>query len=273
MPFLKKVGLVFSLLASQASCDSKFIRPPEWDPKQKADQDLTKNIRYDDGEIIPILFDTDLDDVDLHISQVGYHGKNSRYGILSKNGPPYPDGWVAEYDAGKMMKNNEDCVYWFGLYESGRRVAASQYVNVSAPKLDKTKTVTATSTKTLSFLSETFTTRTSAESTTKPTADTTGASLSEETSSTSSDPGLSKGETAGVAVGAILGGLLILGGIGWVIWTRLAKKKNNTGPLAELPDHSQQQPYASEQKVELPGHPEAYPPNHARSPSQIFEAP
>ncbi|KAH7203106.1 uncharacterized protein BKA55DRAFT_668931 [Fusarium redolens] len=271
MSFLEKVGLVFSLLASQASCDSKFNRPPEWDPEQEADQDSTKNIRYDDGETIPILFDTDLAVVDLYISQVGFYGKGSRYGLLSKNGPPYPDGWVAEYDAGKMMKNNEDCVYWFGLYESGHRVAASQYVNVSAPKLDKTKTITAT--KTLSFLSETFTTRTSAESTTKHTADTTGASLSDETSSASSDSRLSKGGTAGVAVGATLGGLLILGGIGWIVWRRLAKRKNNTVPPAELPDHSQQQPYASEQKIELPGHPEAYPPHHARSPSQIFEAP
>ncbi|KAF4958810.1 hypothetical protein FGADI_2154 [Fusarium gaditjirri] len=269
MFFPEKFVLIFSLLVSQASCDSKFIRPPEWDPEQEADQDLTKNFRYDDGQTIPILFNTDLDVVDLYIFQVGYDGRSSGYGRLS-NGPPYPDGWEAQYDAGKIMKNREDSVYWFGLYDSGDRVAASQYVNVSAPKLDKTKTVT--STKTLSFESETFSTRTSAEATTKDTADRTSASPTVEPSSTSSDSRLSEGETAGVAVGATLGGLLIIGVIGWIAWRRLAKRKSNTVPPVELPGHLQQ-PYVSEQKVELPGHPEAYPPHHTRSPSQIFEAP
>lgn len=69
MSFLVKLGLIFSVFASWASCFTKFIRPPERDPDQAADQDMTKNNHYDDGQTIPILFDTNIKKVDLYIWQ------------------------------------------------------------------------------------------------------------------------------------------------------------------------------------------------------------
>lgn len=81
MFFLVKLGLVFSLFASWASCFTKFLRPPERDPDQEADQNMTKNNQYNDGDIIPILFETNIKTVDLHILQVMEDG-GEREGIL-----------------------------------------------------------------------------------------------------------------------------------------------------------------------------------------------
>jgi hypothetical protein len=81
MSFLVKLCLIFSLLVSWASCFTKFIRPPEWDPDQEADHDMTKNNHYDDGETIPILFNTNIEKVDVHIFQDIGDGK-SKWGVL-----------------------------------------------------------------------------------------------------------------------------------------------------------------------------------------------
>jgi hypothetical protein len=69
MSFLVKLGLIFTLLTSWASCFSKFLRPPEQDPDQAVDQDMTKNNHYEDGQMIPILWDTNIKKVDLYIWQ------------------------------------------------------------------------------------------------------------------------------------------------------------------------------------------------------------
>lgn len=69
MSLLVKIGLIFSLFASWASCFSKFLRPPERDPDQAVDQDMTKNNHYEDGEMIPILYNTNIKKVDLYIWQ------------------------------------------------------------------------------------------------------------------------------------------------------------------------------------------------------------
>ncbi|EXL63188.1 hypothetical protein FOCG_01554 [Fusarium oxysporum f. sp. radicis-lycopersici 26381] len=244
MSFLVKLGLIFSVFASWASCFTKFIRPPERDPDQAADQDMTKNNHYDDGQTIPILFDTNIKKVDLYIWQFIDAEKNAT-SLLESDGTSDPTGWKAQYDISNATENNEDCIYWFSLIDSkyGGTLAKSQYVNFSAPKAEET---------------------------------TTDSSASGDASSTlepSSKSGLSRGEIAGVAVGATIGGLLILGCVGWMVWRRRARMKNNAA-LAELPEnYNQDQPHSERPKSELPAEPVVFPSERPRSPPRIYEAP
>jgi hypothetical protein len=49
---------------------AKSIRPPEWDPKQDADKEMINNIPYDAGEKIPILYKTDVGNIELWLWKV-----------------------------------------------------------------------------------------------------------------------------------------------------------------------------------------------------------
>ncbi|KAH7490091.1 hypothetical protein FOMA001_g3842 [Fusarium oxysporum f. sp. matthiolae] len=206
---------------------------------------MTKNNHYDDGQTIPILFDTNIKKVDLYIWQFIDAEKNATSLLESSDGTSDPTGWKAQYDISNATENNEDCIYWFSLIDSkyGGTLAKSQYVNVSAPKAEET---------------------------------TTDSSASRDASSTlepSSKSGLSRGEIAGVAVGATIGGLLILGCVGWMVWRRRARMKNNAA-LAELPgNYNQDQPHSERPKSELPAEPVVFPSGRPRSPTRIYEAP
>lgn len=204
---------------------------------------MTKNNHYEDGEMIPILWNTNIKKVDLYIWQFIDAQTNTTAPLIDNGTSPSSD-WKAQYDISNATKNNEDCIYWFTLMDSkyGGILAKSQYVNVSAPKAEET---------------------------------TTGSSASRETSSVpkpSSKSGLSRGEIAGVAVGATIGGLLVLGGIGWLVWRRRTRRKNNAAP-AELPGHYEGQPHSDRPKSELPAEPVIFPPERPRSPPRIYEAP
>ncbi|KAF5632443.1 uncharacterized protein FTJAE_7553 [Fusarium tjaetaba] len=244
MSFLVKLGLLLCLFASWASCFSKFLRPPEQDPGQAVDQDMTKNSHYEDGEMIPILWDTNIKKVDLYIWQFIDAQKNTT-ARLEDNGTSPSSDWKAQYDISNATENNEDCIYWFTLMDSkyGGTLAKSQYVNVSAPKAEET---------------------------------TTDSSASRETDSapeTSSKSGLSRGEIAGIAVGATIGGLLFLGGIGLLFWRRRMRRKNDA-VVAELPgNYEQDQPQSERPKSELPAEPVVFPAERPRSPPRIYEAP
>ncbi|KLO91969.1 uncharacterized protein LW94_2667 [Fusarium fujikuroi] len=244
MSFLVKLGLIFSIFTTWASCFSKFLRPPERDPDQAVDQDMTKNNHYEDGEMIPILYNTNIKKVDLYIWQFIDAEKNTT-ARLENDGTSDSTGWKAQYDISNATENNEDCIYWFSLMDSkyGGLLAKSQYVNVSAPKAEET---------------------------------TTDSSASRDTSSAfepSSKSGLSGSEIAGVAVGATVGGLLILGAMGWMVWRRRARRKNDA-VLAELPgNYEQDQPHSERPKSELPAEPVVFSPERPRSPPRIYEAP
>ncbi|CVK99032.1 uncharacterized protein FPRN_03877 [Fusarium proliferatum] len=183
MSLLVKIGLIFTLFATWASCFSKFLRPPEQDPDQAVDQDMTKNNHYDDGQMIPILYNTNIKKVDLYIWQFIDAEKNTT-ARLEDNGTSDSTGWKAQYDISNATENNEDCIYWFSLMDStySRTLAKSQYVNVSAPKAETT--------------------------TDSPTSRDASPTLEP-----SSKPGLSRGGITGVAVGATIRSLLILRGI------------------------------------------------------------
>ncbi|SCV27206.1 uncharacterized protein FFB14_01439 [Fusarium fujikuroi] len=244
MSFLVKLGLIFSVFTTLASCFSKSLRPPERDPDQAVDQDMTKNNHYEDGEMIPILYNTNIKKVDLYIWQFIDAEKNTT-ARLENDGTSDSTGWKAQYDISNATENNEDCIYWFSLMDSTYEgtLAKSQNVNVSAPKAKETTTDSPTSRDT------------------SPTLE------------SSSNHGFSRGEIAGVAVGATIGGLLILGGIGWMVW-RMRARRINDGTLAELPGHyAQEQPQSERPKSELPAEPVVFPRERPRSPPRIYEAP
>ncbi|KAH6950121.1 hypothetical protein DER45DRAFT_619852 [Fusarium avenaceum] len=263
MTFLVNLGLILSLFASWASCFTKFLRPPEKDPDEEADQDMAKNDQHDDGDIIPIFFETNIKIVDLHILQVMDDG-SAREGLLKSDVSPDSVSWKAQYDMSDVTENEEDCIYWFRIVDPryDATLADSQYFNVSAPKAEVTKTITA-STVLITLTAEATTSATDASSSKE----------AGPASETSSKSGLSKGEIAGLAVGATVGGLLILGFIGWVFWKRRMRMKNDAAPT-ELPDsHSRDQTCSERPKSELPAEPVVFPSASPRGPPEVYEVP
>jgi hypothetical protein len=176
-----------------------------------------------------------------------------------------------------MIKGDEDSLYWFALVGrvgSGTAIIAeTQYFNVTAPELE-TLTTLQTSTTIQSTTSQTMEASTTHHITTSTTQ---GRPSSEETESDAgidSESGMSKGEIAGAAVGGTIGGLILLGAAGWLVWRRLVRNKNDTD-VSVVSQNQQQQFYFSEPKAELPGDPavEVYPSGYARSPPGLHEAP
>ncbi|KAF5722183.1 hypothetical protein FMUND_3105 [Fusarium mundagurra] len=267
------IGLVLTLLAAQGSCFSKFARPPEWDSEQDADGDMLLNQHYNTGDKIPILYETNLKNTELWIWQVLDDFKAGAQLHITEN------YWQAQYDIAGALSNNEDSVYYFQLYqpEYSSELAKSQYVNVSAPRRDKTETVTVSVStsmvSTSSTQASTLQTSTTLAGNTN-TAPTDSSSSDETDSVIRSGSGLSSAATGGVAAGATISGLLIFGGIGWLAWRGLSRKKQDR-PISELPADlpQQHQPSPSQTKAELTGDPGTYPSGYARSPSGIHEAP
>lgn len=78
MYFNAKLVLILSLFTSWSSCFVKFIQPPERDPDEGADQDMLKNKRYTEGDEIPIIWDTNIEVVDLYLWQVLGGGRKTK---------------------------------------------------------------------------------------------------------------------------------------------------------------------------------------------------
>nr|RBQ99810.1 hypothetical protein FVER53263_09339 [Fusarium verticillioides] len=273
MSLLTTAGLVLTLLAPLASCYSKFARPPEWDAEQDADRDMVLNQHYDTGDKIPILYETNLKKTELWIWQVL---DDIDAGAQIEGTGTY---WQAQYDIAGALSNNEDSVYYFQLYEPDDKaqLARSQYVNVSAPMSETPISVSAPASKISTFSTEVSTLQTSTTLAGNTNTVPTDSSSSDETdpsSETNSRPGLSSAATGGVAAGAAIGGLLIVGGIGWLTWRWLARKKQDR-PISELPADlpQQNQPDPPQTKAELTGDLVTYPPSYATSPSGIHEVP
>ncbi|KAI1017141.1 hypothetical protein LB505_001981, partial [Fusarium chuoi] len=255
-----------TLLATLGSCYSKFARPPEWDSEQDADGDMLLNQHYSTGDKIPILYETNLKNTQLWIWQVLDDFQAGSQIEITEN------YWKAQYDIADALSSDEDSVYYFSLYEPDdeAQLAKSQYVNVSAPKRDKTVTAPASTSKTMPISTQASTLQTSTTS-----SSVSNTAPTDSSSETKSGAGLSSAATGGVAAGAAIGGLLIFGGIGWLAWRRLARQKKDR-PVSELPadlPQQQQQHEPPQTKAELTGDPGTYPTGYARSPPGIHEAP
>ncbi|EGU82733.1 hypothetical protein FOXB_06741 [Fusarium oxysporum f. sp. conglutinans Fo5176] len=211
------IGCMIATFASLAACESKFIRPPQWDPNQGADRDLGKNIRYSDSENIAVIFESDEPKVDL---------------------------WKAEYDMGRYLRHGEDSVYWFGTYKSGDQqtpLAESQYFNVTAPDPPQLHTVTVS--EAVTSVQESATLQLPPQSTTESGSDATATEVpsGQETKANtglSSRFELTTTEIVGITVGASLGGVVVLGGIGWLGCRKSARRGTRNRPGAHY-----QEPY------------------------------
>ncbi|KAF0644745.1 hypothetical protein FPSE5266_20037 [Fusarium pseudograminearum] len=267
LPTLTYLGLALALFQCLVFCDAKFIRPPEIDQNRKSDADIGKNTRYNIGYEIQIDWRSTIEGTQLWIMQLNkgtVNGAELRQLYTSRT------EWEAEYNIAGLSKNGEDSVYCFTLWESSNGyLAQSITFNVTAPDPETTTTIS----KVLSITRTT--TQSIAESTTQSepstTAKTTATSttIAEEDTGATPNSGLSKGETAGAAVGGTIGGLLIFGCVGWLLWKQISKKKRDPSiyevPTGQLP--------VSEPKAELPGDHGSHIPGYARSPPGVFEAP
>lgn len=178
-----------------------------------------------------------------------------------------------------MIEGDEDSMYWFALVDADdpeRGVyAQTQFFNVTAPKLETTTLVTTeTSTMTQSSTSQIMETATTEPITASTTTDRPSSEETESDTGVDSESRMSKGETAGAAVGGTIGGLILIGAVGYLAWRRLARNKKDTD-VSEASQAQQQQIYSSEPKAELPGDPavETYQLGYARSPPGLHEAP
>ncbi|KAF5246918.1 hypothetical protein FAUST_1103 [Fusarium austroamericanum] len=268
LPTLTYLSLALALFQCLVFCDAQFIRPPEIDEDRKSDTDLGKNVRYDIGYEIQLDWKSTIEGTQLWIMQLN---KGSVNGAGSKKLRVSRTEWEAEYNFAGLSKNGEDSVYYFTLWErSNGYFAQSITFNVTAPDPE---TTTTTISKVLSITRTT--TQSIAESTTQSEPSTTeetiatSTTIAEDDTGATPNSGLSKGETAGVAVGGTIGGLLIFGCVGWLLWKQISKKKRDQG-IYEVP--AEQLP-VSEPKVELPGDHGSHIPGYARSPPGVFEAP
>ncbi|GKU06673.1 unnamed protein product [Fusarium langsethiae] len=256
---------VVIVLATMAWCETTFTIPPNSKLEGIREGDMTENKRVEHGYKVAVAWETDLKETLLKIYQVGVYGNGFaafRTGVMEIKETKSGVGltyWDAEYDLFELATNNEDSVYWFGLWEVGKdQVARSQYVNVSAPGPIETSSISVPAAPTsLQGASSTDGSVGVEPTTVDPSVD--------------DDPGLSRGDTAGITAGSILGGLLILSGVGWVVWRKLASRKPDTEGLQS--QQQEQQLSSSETKSELPGDFTTHPSEYARSQPGLHEAP
>ncbi|KAF5025399.1 hypothetical protein F66182_2501 [Fusarium sp. NRRL 66182] len=180
------------------------------------------------------------------------------------------------------VADNEDAVFHFALFESGtnNQVALSGAFNVTVPR---DETTTSTQSTTVEPSSATNPASTAAAATTDSAAETTGA----DAGNNSGGDELSTGAVAGIAVGATLGGLLVLGGAGFLLWKHFRKGSGATAggyaPPGELGPGGQGQPVQEYYKppgqqgpqAELADQQWMHPPQqgYARGPGGLHEAP
>ncbi|ENH63508.1 hypothetical protein FOC1_g10000133 [Fusarium oxysporum f. sp. cubense race 1] len=262
--------LILSIFGSRVLCSTKFLRPPEWNSDVDDKAGLGENIQYAVGDTIQLLWETDLDKVELYLVQ-GIRSTNWDDRMLDSSRTE----WKAEWDVLGILEGHEDSVYSFALGDplAGFRgfIAETQYFNVTAPKLETTIATTLQTSTTMQSISSSRV----ATSATQPLPTSMATDQSSDSDADpNSDSGMSKGEIAGAAVGGTIGGLILLGAVRWLIWRRLGRSKKETN-LSVVSQSHHQQFYSAETKAELPGDPavEVYPSGYARSPPGLHEAP
>ncbi|KAL7768424.1 hypothetical protein ACKLNR_002725 [Fusarium oxysporum f. sp. zingiberi] len=258
--------LILSLFANHVLCILSFMRPPQWYSDVDDKAGFEENIRYEVGDTVQLLWETDLDKVELFLVQ--RIGSIMKVRILDASRTE----WKAEWDVVGLVDGNEDSLYWFALRDPDDRVVyltRSQSFNVTAPKLE-----TPTELQTSTAIQSTASQMAGVSPTQLIPIPTATDQSSNANSDAGSDSGMSRSEIAGAAVGGTIGGLILLGAVGWLIWRRLGRSKKDTD--VSVVSQSHHQPFhSSELKAELPGDPAAefYSSGHARSLPGLHEAP
>ncbi|KAF5649807.1 uncharacterized protein FTJAE_771 [Fusarium tjaetaba] len=245
--------LLLSIFANRALCATTFLRPPEWNDAVDRKAGFGKNVRYTVGNATDILWETDLDKVELYLIQT-IESTYWEYILDSSR-----TECKAEWDVSGILKENEDAVYYFALGEDPNgltgpdglmtSIASTQYFNVTAPRIETTIASTLQTSTTGRSMSSSHVATSATQLLPTSTAPD---ESSNSDADLNSDSLMSKGETAGAAVGGTIGGLILLGVVGWFIWRRLGRSKGNTD-MSVVPQSQQGQVSYSETKAELPG--------------------
>ncbi|KAJ3530495.1 hypothetical protein NM208_g9303 [Fusarium decemcellulare] len=208
MFWLPLCGLALAVFLPTVSgaANTNFTRPPSFN--KAVDEDPSNNIRYTAGTKILVEWVTDLEEISLAYVQQLDNNKISSF-FLAQNLTTNSHTWEAEYDPASFAEGKEDAIGWFTLNdpETGGPIRGSQRFNVTAQN-SGSATASAVSTASLSPTNEPSATG-SMSINPVPTEETTSS--------------LSSGAIAGIAVGATIGGLLVLAGAGFLVWKRFRK--------------------------------------------------
>ncbi|KAK2595656.1 hypothetical protein QQS21_006629 [Conoideocrella luteorostrata] len=260
-------AVLIAALSTAVTCQSQFILPPPPGPPGNYQDNPT----HKEGQKLEVQWTSNLSYMNL---------------ILWQEYPVPPDTTGREYyqtladrtrstsliwtvnlapSFSKKVAKDEDAIFYLGLYDPDtpdKRVAACHYFNVT---IDNAAVTTSVTSETTSTPSATAVSSSSAVSTTASTSTSTSMPVTE------SGAGLSNGAVAGIAVGATVGGLLLLGALGFLAWRHLRSRRDHT-PAAMGPS-------VTENKPELSGQPSYHGSetpnyyNHQYKPAPVHEAP
>ncbi|KAM0420451.1 hypothetical protein ACHAPT_011743 [Fusarium lateritium] len=270
---LSALGLIASVRS-----DTKFTNPATWD--ESAD-DRSNYQTYEVGDRIPIKWTTDLDRVSVAVWESGTDP--FLWAWVDQNLTERSTTWKVDFGNGRFDTDigAEHARFWFALYDpdlvkersadGSESLVNSAAFNVTVPDYKPSSTTTTAEETTTSA----STTETKTKTETPSTASTSSPAQSTESDAADKeeDKGLSAGAAAGIGVGASVGGIAILGAIGFFVWRHLKKRKEdqNQEPLQYHPETGYQPGQAPLQspeiKAELPAQ------STATTPSQIYEAP
>ncbi|KAF4341285.1 Crumbs like 3 [Fusarium beomiforme] len=269
--------VLLASFAAKVAADTNFITPGG-----SGSSGWKNNPTYDVDESMNVEWETDLEETNLLLWQdYPPAGGGTQFFLqLKENTTSTSYIWTVNFGGfSTEVGKNDDAVFHFSLFKSGTNdiYANSAAFNVTVPKGETTSATLASTTAIQSptatgALSETTTTEAATETTTS-------------NSSNKDDGGLSTGAVAGVAVGATIGGILLLGGAGFLLWRHFRKGPGgNVGgyaPPSEMPTGAQNQPVQEYYKAptqqapaEMAGQPWIHPSqNGYQGPGGLHEAP
>ncbi|KFY17219.1 hypothetical protein V492_00813 [Pseudogymnoascus sp. VKM F-4246] len=296
------------LAAFSASVDalnnSYFLVPPGGGPFG----DYDANPTYEVGTNLNIKWQSDLETIDLVLQQD--YPKTRKTYVLISGTKSKSLNWEVNFDnVSTGDGNGNDAVFYLTLFEAGHHdkiITTCHYFNVTVPEVVSTTsapTVDPTSTSSLpsssspsSSLPSSSSPSSSSPSSSSPSLSLSLSSPSSSSSSSSSpppptlepepnpNPGPSTGAVAGIAVGATLAGLLVLGGLGFLAWRHCHKKKSSG---QNMPGHQAPPQYTLGYQAPPPVEEYSKPPvagrewnqfspppqTHAQGPRGFYEAP
>lgn len=283
-------------LIARAHSETQFTNPATWDVEA---DDRSNYQVYDVGDRIPIRWTTDLDRISVAVWQSGGTGPflwawvdrkrpySSNAGTLLltrrlENLTERSTTWRVDFGNGRFDTDigAPYARFWFALYDpdaikdrsadGSESLVNSAAFNVTVPDYKPSSTTSTTTTEEATTSSAPTETESEATSTTAATSSPTDLVTS---GAADKDSGLSAGAAAGIGVGASVGGIAILGAIGFFFWRHLKKRKEHQsqGPPQCNPQMQCQPGQAPLQspgvKAELPAH------GSTTSTNQVYEAP
>ncbi|KAF7557913.1 hypothetical protein G7Z17_g233 [Cylindrodendrum hubeiense] len=252
-------GVCLVAFISGARSESAFVQPSNSGPANNYQDNPT----YAVGKTIDVQWTSDLSSMDIVVwQQYPISSDSTNYVRVVDHTTLLTIDWKVSLKGFQTnVTEGEQAIFYFGMYETGATSlnATSHYFNVTVPSSYTTlsTSTTATATATADAVS------TTAEATT------TAASASAEATK-KADSKLSTGAVAGIGVGAAIGGILALSGIGLFFWKR-SRRGDSSGAYTQ----SQQSPPPEEPKHELAegGWNHAPPQRAAVGPTGLYEAP